>query len=96
MTGKDVVIVISIGDKVATVNGKEVKLDSPAFIEKGRTYTPVRFISEELGASFEWTQTERKVIITKPQKNNSGQIKIPHGNCPCGSFYFLRPSAGLY
>lgn len=53
MTGKDVVIVISIGDKVATVNGKEVKLDSPAFIEKGRIYTPVRFISEELGASFE-------------------------------------------
>lgn len=48
MTGKDVVIVISIGDKVATVNGKEVKLDSPAFIEKGHTYTPVRFISEEL------------------------------------------------
>ena len=66
VTGKDVVIVISIGDKVATVNGKEVKLDSPAFIEKGRTYTPVRFISEELGASVEWIQAERKVIITKP------------------------------
>ena len=49
VTGKDVVIVISIGDKAATtVNGKEVKLDSPVFIEKGRTYTPVRFISEEL------------------------------------------------
>lgn len=66
MTGKDVVIVVSIGDKVATVNGKEVKLDSPAFIEKGRTYTPVRFILEDLGASFEWIQAERKVITTKP------------------------------
>lgn len=48
MTGKDVAIVISIGDKVATVNGKEVKLDSPAFIENGRTYTPVASFRKSL------------------------------------------------
>lgn len=49
----------------AKVNGKEVKLDSPAFIENDRTYTPIRFISEELGASVDWVEKEQKVIITK-------------------------------
>ena len=64
-TGKDVTILITIGSDTATVNGESVKLDSPAFIENNRTYTPVRFISEELGASVEWYEATRQVIITK-------------------------------
>ena len=47
--------------------GKEIKLDSPAFIENDRTYTPIRFISENLGASVEWVEKDQKVIITKPK-----------------------------
>lgn len=64
-TGEDVTILITIGAETATVNDKEITLDSPAFIENDRTYTPVRFISEELGAGVEWTEAEQKVIITK-------------------------------
>ena len=64
-TGKEVVILITIDSDTAYVNGKEVKLDSPAFIENDRTYTPIRFISEELGASVLWIEDEQKVIITK-------------------------------
>ena len=64
-TGEDVTIEITIGSKVAKVNGKEITLDSKAFAENNRTYTPVRFISEELGASVEWFEKEQKVIITK-------------------------------
>ncbi len=30
-------------------------------------YTPVRFISEELGASVEWIETEQRVVITKQE-----------------------------
>ena len=66
-TGEDVTILITIGATTAKVNGKEVKLDSPAFIENDRTYTPIRFISEELGASIEWVEKEQKVIITKTE-----------------------------
>lgn len=65
VTGKDVTILLTIGSDKATVNGKEVKLDSPAFIENDRTYTPIRFIAEELGAHVEWLEKEQKVIITK-------------------------------
>ena len=64
-TDEDVTILITIGAEDAVVNGKTVKLDSPAFIENDRTYTPIRFISEELGADVEWIESEQQVIITK-------------------------------
>ena len=53
-TSEDITILIYIGSDIAYVNGKEIRLDSPAFIENDRTYTPIRFISEELGANVEW------------------------------------------
>ena len=62
---KNTYIVIYIGSDKAYVNEKEVKLDSAAFIENDRTYTPIRFISEELGADVTWVESEQKVIITK-------------------------------
>lgn len=65
ITDKDVTILITIGEETATVNGREVKLDSPAFIENDRTYTPIRFIAEELGATVKWIEAEQKVVITK-------------------------------
>ena len=64
-TGEYVTILIYIDSDIAYVNEKEVKLDSPAFIENDRTYTPIRFISEELGADVTWVESEQKVIITK-------------------------------
>ena len=58
-------IVIIIDSDVAYVNGEEVKLDSPAFIMNDRTYTPVRFIAENLGAEVTWVEGASEVIITK-------------------------------
>ncbi len=58
-------ILIYIDSDTAKVNGKDVKLDSPAFIENSRTYTPVRFIVENLGASIEWKEDDREVVIIK-------------------------------
>ena len=66
-TDENVTILITIGVATVKVNGKEIKLDSPAFIEDDRTYTPIRFISENLGASVEWVEKDQKVIITKPE-----------------------------
>ena len=66
-TDENVTILITIGSATVKVNGKEIKLDSPAFIENDRTYTPIRFISENLGASVAWVEKDQKVIITKPE-----------------------------
>ena len=56
---------VPVGEQSALVNGKEVKLDSPAFVENDRTYTPIRFISEQLGADVEWIAEKLQVVITK-------------------------------
>ena len=65
ITGNGVTILLTIGEETAMINGKEVKLDSPAFIENDRTYTPIRFIAEELGATVKWIEAKQKVVITK-------------------------------
>lgn len=70
ITGKnekqeDVTILITIGSDYAKVNGEDVKLDSPAFVENDLTYTPIRFISENLGATVEWNETEQTVTIQR-------------------------------
>ena len=70
ITGKnekqeDVTILITIGSDYAKVNGEDVKLDSPAFVENDRTYTPIRFISENLGATVKWNETEQTVTIQR-------------------------------
>lgn len=62
---EDITILIYIDSDIAYVNDEQFKLDSPAFIENDRTYTPVRFISEQLGASVEWNEADKTVTITK-------------------------------
>ena len=56
-------IKLTIDSAVATVNGVEETLDSPAFIENDRTYTPVRFIAEKLGKTVDWSADLKMVII---------------------------------
>lgn len=64
ITKDNVTIIIYIGSDLAYVNGERLVLDSPAFIENDRTYTPIRFISEALGANVEWNGDTQEVIIT--------------------------------
>lgn len=58
-------IKIKVGAAEATVNGRAVKLDSPAFIENSRTYMPVRFVAETLGATVAWDGATSTATITK-------------------------------
>ena len=59
------VILITIGADTAYVNGTAVKLDAAAFVENGRTYLPLRFVSETPGAQVAWNEAEKTVTITK-------------------------------
>ncbi len=58
-------IKITIGAATATVNGEEKPLDAPAFIENSRTYLPVRFVAEALGATVDWNGASSTATITK-------------------------------
>lgn len=64
ITKDDLTIEIFIGSPFAKVNGTPVQLDSPAFIENSRTYLPIRFVAENLGADVAWDQATQQVTIT--------------------------------
>jgi len=61
----DATIEIVIGATTAKVNGKEITLDSPAFIENSRTYLPVRVVAENLGATVGWDDATKTATLTK-------------------------------
>ncbi len=58
-------IKLTIGSNKALVNGTVYELDSPVFIENDRTYTPLRFIAEMLGAEVYWDDATKVVRIIK-------------------------------
>ena len=45
------------------VAGKEIKPETPAYIENGRTMVPLRFISEALGEKVDWKADTKTVLI---------------------------------
>lgn len=65
VTAKDTVIELTIGSNTAYVNGQAVQMDTAAFILDGRTFTPARFVAEQLGATVEWNEQAGQVVITK-------------------------------
>jgi hypothetical protein len=60
---KSLSMVMTIGSKTATVNGKAVTLDVAPAIVAGRTFVPLRVISETLGAQVTWNGAARTVSI---------------------------------
>jgi len=56
-------IILWIGRKEAEVNGETFKMDVSPFIKNGRTYVPVRFITESLGAYVFWDQRDKRVTF---------------------------------
>ena len=79
ITTADKTIVLTIGSATALVNGQSVALYDgvPATMAVlngiSRTVVPVRFVSEQLGASVEWDQQQYLVSITSPQKPETPQ-----------------------
>ena len=65
ITAENIDISLVIGETFATVNGEKIDLDSPSFIENDRTYLPIRFVSEKLGADVKWDDATQTVNITK-------------------------------
>ena len=56
------------------IDGKIVTMTIGVVLEKygvapliidNRTYVPIRFVAEELGASVEWNESTKEIVITK-------------------------------
>lgn len=55
---------LTIGENKAIVNGKELTFDTQAIMSGGRTFVPLRFISEVLGAKVNWDDVTSTVLIS--------------------------------
>jgi hypothetical protein len=59
---------LTIGQNVASVDGKQVELDAPAVLKNDRTMVPLRAVSESLGADVDWAGERNLVLITSADK----------------------------
>ena len=59
-----VYIMIRIDQEMILVNGRTKAMDTKAIIKEDRTYVPIRYVAEELGATVGWDASTRTVIIT--------------------------------
>ena len=65
----DKTILLKINSPTAYVNGKQIPIDKDnpkvvPVITNGRTFVPVRFVSEALGATVEWNSQTKEIKIT--------------------------------
>jgi hypothetical protein len=63
-------IELIINQPYALVNGAKVTLDAPPFIQAGRTFVPLRFISENLDATVDYDGKAQSITITFPKNEN--------------------------
>ena len=86
---------LTIGKNISVVNGEQKQIDeSPnvvAKITKDRTYVPLRFVSENLGATVQYEQTKLEHIIRLTVKGMDGAANFAvHGNGGKGAVFDLN------
>ncbi|HON82638.1 MAG TPA: stalk domain-containing protein [Caldisericia bacterium] len=63
LESKNIRITLQVDNKIARLNDKVVTLDAAPLIKEGRTFVPLRFISEAFGAKVDWFSSEKKIVI---------------------------------
>lgn len=69
-------IQLVIGEHFANIDGRSVRLNTPARVENGSTLVPLRFLSEALGAQVRWNPN-RQMVLVRTDENGRAQ---PIGN----------------
>lgn len=63
-TPQKIVIILKIGSKVISVNGKDSLMDVTPTIIEGRTLLPIRYVVEALGGKVDFEANTKKITIT--------------------------------
>lgn len=82
---------LRIGERKATVDGKEITFDSKAIMKDSRTFVPLRFISETFGAKVEW---DAKTLTVKITTASGGNNTIPTNGTTPTNGTGTNPTAG--
>ncbi len=86
-------VFVTIGKDKAIVGEQELTLDAPASIRNGRTYVPLRFISEALGATVDWKQAER--LITIQTAEPAATPATPQTEAPQGTSLSMEDAVNM-
>ena len=64
----DTTIILTIGSNKATINGRTIVMDTKAQVYNNRTYIPLRFVTENMGATVEYKKVNgvSYVYLTLP------------------------------
>lgn len=74
-TYQDQIIILTIGQDYAQVDGKRVAFDVPVLMKNNRTMVPLRFISEIFGAKVEWMGEHNQVNVTIASHQASARME---------------------
>jgi hypothetical protein len=58
-------MVLTIGSKMISVDGKQVPIDAAPDIFNSRTFIPIRIIIDTFGGTVAWDASEQKVTIVR-------------------------------
>ncbi|MCQ4085750.1 N-acetylmuramoyl-L-alanine amidase [Saccharibacillus sp. JS10] len=67
-------VVLTINQRMASVNGALVSLTEPAMASKQTTYVPLRFVSAQMGLQVKWDNAAKNVFLFTAGNPNAGQI----------------------
>lgn len=91
-------IVCTVGDCNATINGEHIAFYNAPYISNGRTYVPLRFISEQLGCSIQYDEQTESILLTKnatPTNKMASEVKAEDFIVsPDGQWGYLIRSGG--
>lgn len=76
-TGDGQTVELTLGQREAYVNGKQIYLDVPADTIGGRTMVPLRFVSEAMGADVKWRSASRTVAISRDKMSSNTVSQSP-------------------
>ncbi|WNS46924.1 stalk domain-containing protein [Paenibacillus sp. MMS20-IR301] len=63
------VVILTLGNTNASVNGTAVKLEAAPQNIRGTTMVPLKFFSQQFGAAVAWNQAAKTVSITSPKRD---------------------------
>ncbi len=67
-------LILTIGSKVALVNGKDVLIDTEAVIVQGRTMVPLRFVMEQMGATVGFESATKTVTLMSASTTSTKKV----------------------
>jgi hypothetical protein len=70
-------VVLTIGLKKYEINNQSYQMDTVALLQESRTFVPIRFVSEALGASVVWDQATKSVYIKFDANDSPAPLPTP-------------------